>query len=472
MPSSVQASTPKANAVTLKDDAFGTPTPPRTPSPSPAPIEQAARSPPKQLKHKFSLESISNTPAQMSFVESEMRRVAHRGGRYSLADEFASHTAAASAEPVNYDSVDTKAGIESAQEHVPKSAVFEAAVQPSCTSMLDHCSTQSFRNEVTTTVDSISGRDSDKVRDAPEYIYAPRPIFCMIPPLLIRQSVPVPVYIPCPLFISDLAAEIPDAFGEKPAVTQEVVERDISLNIVPVTPVSVTLMPEIYWPTPVFFPIPSKSVAKPQTVLVYLPYPVFVSTIFDHSNELETASLIEQSPLESSTPITKVALLPLQNPFDDEETTDEETADFQVADHVDEVDLASSSAAPSKEHISAFPVDADDNVVTSVLSGSLEGVDISVPPQGTTVVVDNKIACLDETKLDESKIQPLGSHTTEFDNDRMILISNAMDFADSLMQLVVRNEKARAECMKLEAQNEMLKEYITGLMQKGVGAAR
>ncbi|KAI8834460.1 hypothetical protein BJ741DRAFT_610053 [Chytriomyces cf. hyalinus JEL632] len=120
-----------------------------------------------------------------------------------------------------------------------------------------------------------------------------------------------------------------------------------------------------------------------------------------------------------------------------------------------------------------------------------EEVDTSIPLSATAVaaerdvlVRDDLIASSAETldptssddeqnaSIDESNLNSgLRSNAVEFDNERMILMSNAMDFIDSLKLLIVTNETARSDCAKLSDQNKVLEEYITGMMGKGVGAA-
>ncbi|KAJ3383684.1 hypothetical protein HDU80_001180 [Chytriomyces hyalinus] len=118
-------------------------------------------------------------------------------------------------------------------------------------------------------------------------------------------------------------------------------------------------------------------------------------------------------------------------------------------------------------------------------------VDISIPLSATAVAAERDVLVRDDlitpsaetlepvssgneqrATVGESNLNPgLKSNTVEFDNERMILMSNAMDFIDSLKLLIVKNETARRDCAKLSDQNKVLEEYITGMMEKGIGAA-
>ncbi|KAJ3073042.1 hypothetical protein HDU98_002311 [Podochytrium sp. JEL0797] len=78
------------------------------------------------------------------------------------------------------------------------------------------------------------------------------------------------------------------------------------------------------------------------------------------------------------------------------------------------------------------------------------------------------------SSVDESKLNPglrANAGVVEFDNERMLLMSKAMDMMDAVAELIVKIDTTKKECAQIEDQTLMLKEVIENMMRKGVGAA-
>ncbi|KAI9334908.1 hypothetical protein BDR26DRAFT_866374 [Obelidium mucronatum] len=80
------------------------------------------------------------------------------------------------------------------------------------------------------------------------------------------------------------------------------------------------------------------------------------------------------------------------------------------------------------------------------------------------------VESIDESKLNPEHLSDYGG-VADFDNERMLLMSQAMDMIDSVAELIFKVEKLRKDTHDAEEQNVMLKEVIENMMMKGVGAA-
>ncbi|KAJ3025142.1 UNVERIFIED_CONTAM: hypothetical protein HDU68_007429 [Siphonaria sp. JEL0065] len=92
-------------------------------------------------------------------------------------------------------------------------------------------------------------------------------------------------------------------------------------------------------------------------------------------------------------------------------------------------------------------------------SGQMEDLDIQEEP---------------EHAIEEFMLNPAYRSNAvggEFDNERMLLMSQAMDMIDSVSELVYGVEKIRKETGDMEEQIRLMKEVIENMMRKGVGAA-
>ncbi|KAJ3293775.1 hypothetical protein HDU79_011892 [Rhizoclosmatium sp. JEL0117] len=94
-------------------------------------------------------------------------------------------------------------------------------------------------------------------------------------------------------------------------------------------------------------------------------------------------------------------------------------------------------------------------------SVDLEEVDIAVAPAAEEVIV------VEEPEQEELK----RADTSDFDNERMLLMSQVMDKIDVVTELIVKIEKTRKETGGLKDQIKMMTEVIEDMMKKGVGAA-
>ncbi|KAJ3113178.1 hypothetical protein HK100_002065 [Physocladia obscura] len=117
------------------------------------------------------------------------------------------------------------------------------------------------------------------------------------------------------------------------------------------------------------------------------------------------------------------------------------------------------------------PEDEEMDISVSVLAPPVSVVeDDRVPELSTDEAIGSDEIEEDYQQYESVKapqaITSKRTDTSDFDNERMLLMSQAMDLIDSVSELIARNEKLKMEHAQLNEQNRMLKEYIANMMSK------